>query len=86
MADENLHFQKRTNFFVKVQCSVLELWNFFLSGGSLIQKIRQMKASKDNKYDVIETSSLVQVCMYEICSEAAIQCLTIAIVFELIYL
>ena len=66
--------------------SFRNLEHFFLSGGSLIQKIRQMKASKDNKYDVVETSSLVQVCMYKICSEAAIQCLTIAIVFELIYL
>ena len=34
VADENLHFQRHTNFLFKLQCSVLELWNSFFSSAT----------------------------------------------------
>ena len=35
VADENLHFQRHTNFLVKLQCLILELWSSFFSAATL---------------------------------------------------
>ena len=66
MADENLHFQRHTNFLIKLQCSVFSSATLFLFRRQcaeffFFKKIRQMKADQNIKYYIIETSGLLQV-------------------------
>ena len=69
----NIHFQRHTNFLVKLQCSVLKLWTNSCSSGTLVlegstinfsspKKNRQMQPGQNNKYDITKTSCLVHVC------------------------
>ena len=67
VADEDFHFQRHANVFVKLKCLVLELLfishlvfrreraEFFLS-----KKIRQMKPGQNKKYEITKTSSLAK--------------------------
>ena len=59
MADENLHFQKHTKLLVKLQFSVFSSATLFIKEEPakffFPKKIHQMKAGKNNKYDITKT-------------------------------
>ena len=69
-ADESLHFQRHTIFFVKLQCPFLRLWTCFLFiqfvftrqlAEFFFYKKIQMKLGQNNKYVCMISQRVVQV-------------------------
>jgi hypothetical protein len=60
VANENLHFQRHTNFVIKLQCSIFSSATLFLEGSQLNFSSPKKKAGQNNRYDITKTLDLVE--------------------------
>ena len=74
LSDVDFHFQRHTNFLVKLQCSVFSSAALFLEGSRLIFFspkifIKCRKAGQNNKYDITKVAWRLLMMIYDVLNQ-----------------